>query len=184
MEEPEPMGEGNLHLPDLSLNALELAPLLLDCALCIRDGQGGVRRCAILEVEAYHGFEDRASHAHRGRTPRNAVMFGPPGYWYVYLCYGVHWLLNLVSAEQDYPSAVLIRGVEGVQGPGRLTHALGIDQRFNTKHCSEATGLWLEPLPLQAPQRRLAVQSTPRIGVAYAGPEWASVPWRFMREVG
>ncbi|MEQ9825303.1 MAG: DNA-3-methyladenine glycosylase [Puniceicoccaceae bacterium] len=183
MKEDESNHGGALRLPDLSLNALELAPLLLDCALCIRGGQGEVRRCAILEVEAYHGFEDRASHAHRGRTPRNAVMFGPPGYWYVYLCYGVHLLLNLVSAEQDYPSAVLIRGVEGFQGPGRLTKALGIDQHYNTKHCSEATGLWLEPLPLQAPQRQLPVRCTPRIGVTYAGPEWASVPWRFMREV-
>lgn len=168
-------------LPDLSLNALEVAPLLLNCALCVRAPDGSVVRRAIAEVEAYHGFDDRASHAHRGMTPRNSVMFGPPGQWYVYLCYGVHWLLNLVTAAEGYPSAVLIRGVEGLRGPGRLTKGLTIDRRFNAQPCAQASGLWIEPLPADAQHCLLPVRSTPRIGVDYAGSEWSSMPWRFVR---
>jgi DNA-3-methyladenine glycosylase len=80
----------------------------------------------VTEVEAYDGPADLASHAARGRTPRNTVMFGEPGVWYIYLCYGVYWLANIVTGPPDYPAAILIRGVEGVSGPGRLTRHLGI----------------------------------------------------------
>ena len=162
---------------DLNRNALEVAPDLLQCNLCIKGPDGTVIRLRLCEVEAYHGFEDKASHAHRGKTPRNAVMFGPPGHWYVYLCYGVHWLLNLVTAEEDYPSAVLVRGVGTYSGPGKLTKALGIDKRFDGKPCSRDTGLWIEPIS-EAPSSEF--YTTPRIGVDSAGPEWAGKPWRFV----
>ena len=162
---------------DLNRNALEVAPDLLQCNLCIKGPDATVTRLRLCEVEAYHGFEDKASHAHRGKTPRNAVMFGPPGYWYVYLCYGVHWLLNLVTAEEDYPSAVLIRGVGPYNGPGKLTKALGIDKRFDGKPCNCDTGLWIEPIrEVSSPK----FHTTPRIGVDSAGPEWAGKPWRFV----
>ncbi len=170
-------------IPDLSQHALDVAPQLLDCALCVVDPtSGSVQRLAITEVEAYHGFDDKASHAHRGMTARNAVMFGPPGHWYVYLCYGVHWLLNLVTAEAGYPSAVLIRGVQGSNGPGKLTRALGIDKRFNSASCSVQSGLWIESLPADHGMRQSAVKCSGRIGVGYAGDHWAQVPWRFYRE--
>ena len=166
---------------DLNRNALEVAPDLLRCDLCLRDGNDDTLRFPIREVEAYHGFEDKASHAHRGKTPRNAVMFGPPGHWYVYLCYGVHWLLNLVTAEAGYPSAVLIRGVGEFDGPGKLTKALGIDKRYDGMACDSESGLWIEQISdVKSENYTLKYAKTPRIGVSSAGPEWAAKPWRFV----
>lgn len=137
----------------------------------------------ITEVEAYDGPEDKACHASRGRTARTSVLFGPPGHWYVYLCYGIHEMLNLVTGPEGYPAAVLIRGVEGFVGPGRVTKALGIDRRFNTRPADRAAGLWIER-PSRAPDPA-QILATPRIGVDYAGLEWASKPWRFvLRTVG
>jgi len=170
-------------VPDLHRNALDVAPDLLNCALCVRNEEGAVIRRVITEVEAYHGFEDKASHAHRGMTRRNAVMFGPAGYWYVYLCYGVHWLLNLVTAEAGYPSAVLIRGIEFSPGPGKLTKSLGIDKRFDGSICEEISGLWIEPLASDHPMLGCEIITSGRVGVAYAGEYWASMPWRFYRKV-
>lgn len=163
---------------DLNRNALKVAPDLLGTNLCILRGDE-VIRLSINEVEAYHGFEDKASHAHRGKTPRNAVMFGPPGYWYVYLCYGVHWLLNLVTAEEDYPSAVLIRGVGPYDGPGKLTKALGIGRNYDGKPACLGTGLWIEPVDSKP---KFKTVRTPRIGIDSAGPKWASKKWRFVTE--
>ncbi len=130
----------------------------------------------ITEVEAYDGPHDKASHASKGRTARTAVMFGPAGHWYVYLCYGMHWMLNIVTGQEDYPAAVLIRGVEGYVGPGRVTKALGVDRTQNTLSATRASGLWIEDRGVQVPRRRIA--TAPRIGVAYA-KEWADKPWRY-----
>lgn len=132
----------------------------------------------IVEVEAYDGPKDRACHASRGRTPRTDVMFRPGGMWYVYLCYGVHEMLNLVTGPRDYPAAILIRGVEGVSGPGRVTRALGIDRRFNGKTVARATGLWLEDDGFAVPAAK--IEATPRIGINYAGEPWVSKPWRLV----
>jgi DNA-3-methyladenine glycosylase len=145
----------------------------------VRARRGRETAVLITEVEAYDGPRDRASHAHadRGRTPRNAVMFGPGGQWYVYLCYGVHEMLNLVTGPRDYPAAILIRGVEGVIGPGRVTRALGIDRKLNAKAATPASGLWIEDRGVRVPRR--LIHATPRIGVDYAGPVWAAKKWRF-----
>ncbi|MDQ8202394.1 DNA-3-methyladenine glycosylase [Pelagicoccus sp. SDUM812003] len=138
----------------------------------------GVRSClAITETEAYDGPEDLACHASKGRTTRTEVMFGPAGRWYVYLVYGMHEMLNLVTGPEGYPAAILIRGVEGLSGPGRLTKALGIDRRFNAQPASPATGLHLEDA---TPAPDGEVIATPRIGVAYAGPDWSQRPYRFV----
>jgi DNA-3-methyladenine glycosylase len=139
---------------------------------------GGEVAAMITEVEAYDGPRDRASHASRGRTPRNAVMFGPGGVWYVYLCYGVHEMLNLVTGPDEYPAAVLIRGVEGVAGPGRVTRVFGIDRRHNGTACAPAGGLWIEDRGVRL--RRGAIKAMPRVGVDYAGPVWAGKRWRFV----
>jgi DNA-3-methyladenine glycosylase len=134
----------------------------------------------ITEVEAYCGPLDRASHASRGPTPRNRGMFGPPGYWYVYLCYGVHWMLNLVTGPDGYPSAVLLRGVEDFSGPGRLTRAFQITKIFDGRTCSRGTGLWIEgPAKVLPDWRR---RRGPRIGVDYAGPQWSAKPYRWWLE--
>lgn len=132
----------------------------------------------ITEVEAYQGEEDLACHARFGRTPRNSVMYGPGGYWYVFLCYGVHEMLNLVTGPEGYPAAVLIRGLQGLPGPGRLTRKLGIDRRFQGAPAVRATGLWIEDRGV-APHTS-TITTGPRIGVDYAGPRWASMPWRFV----
>lgn len=131
----------------------------------------------ITEVEAYDGPLDKASHASKGRTPRNEVMFGPAGRWYVYLVYGMHSMLNIVTVKENYPAAILIRGTREVKGPGRLTRELGIDRHFNTLPAEPSSNLWIEDRDLVVPKRQ--IERLPRVGVDYAG-EWAKKPWRFV----
>jgi DNA-3-methyladenine glycosylase len=131
----------------------------------------------ITEVEAYDGFEDKASHAHKGETPRNRIMFGEAGYWYVYLCYGMYYMLNVVTGEKGYPAAILIRGVEGFSGPGRLTRGLEITKEENTKIALPESGLWIEDRGVKIPKSK--IKRTPRIGVNYA-KEWTDKPYRFL----
>ncbi len=145
----------------------------------VRRGRGGRETAHLItETEAYDGERDLACHARAGRTRRTEVMYAAGGVWYVYLCYGVHELLNLVTGPRDRPAAVLIRGVAEWSGPGRLTKALRIDRRLNGRPATRATGLWLEDRGGRVP--RGAIQATPRIGVAYAGPVWAKKRWRFV----
>jgi DNA-3-methyladenine glycosylase len=134
----------------------------------------------ITEVEAYDGERDQACHANKGRTKRTEVMYQAGGIWYVYLCYGVHEMLNLVTGPADYPAAVLIRGVDGIAGPGRLTKHLQIDRQLNGCPARPKSGLHLEDTGLEIPRRHL--KASPRIGVNYAGPRWAGKPWRFWFE--
>ncbi len=148
----------------------------------VRRRRGKTEAFMIVETEAYDGFADKASHAHRGKTARNEVMFREAGHIYVYFTYGMHWMLNLVAGRFGYPSAVLIRGVSGVSGPARLTKALGIDRNLNGKLLSGAAGLWVEDRGVRPPLSRIL--RTPRIGIRYAA-EWAKKPWRFvLRESG
>lgn len=149
---------------------------LLGCRLVVRGRDGRVSRHVVCETEAYLGAHDLACHGARGMTPRNAVMFGAAGVWYVYLCYGLHWMLNVVTGAEGVPAAVLIRGVGGHVGPGRLTKALGIGRAFDGLPAARSSGLWLEAGP-PAPPRFVA--RTPRIGVGYAGA-WATKPLRFV----
>jgi len=155
---------------------LNVARELLGARLTVRDSVGRISRHAIVEVEAYDGPEDLASHASRGRTERNAPMFGPPGHWYVYLCYGMHWMLNVVTGPVGYPAAVLIRGLEDVSGPARLTRSLGIDRRFDSSSANRRNGLWIETGRIVSD---VEVRRLPRIGVDYAG-DWAARPYRFI----
>jgi len=139
----------------------------------------GRRKIALMitETEAYHGFKDKASHAIRGQTQRNAPMFDRPGTIYIYLIYGMYWMLNITCGKEKYPAAVLIRGLEGVKGPGRLAKALKIDRKLNGKKLGRANGLWIEDRGVKISPRHIA--KTPRIGVSYA-EEWAHKPWRFV----
>ena len=156
---------------------VKLARGLLGKLLVRRHADGTITRHRITEVEAYDGEKDLACHASKGRTKRTAVMYAPGGVWYVYLCYGVHEMLNLVTGPLDYPAAILIRGVEGVSGPGRVTRHLGIDRALNGAPITAAAGLWLEDDGFAVPRKLF--RKGPRIGVAYAGPVWAAKPWRF-----
>jgi DNA-3-methyladenine glycosylase len=132
----------------------------------------------ITEVEAYDGPNDKASHACRGETKRTKVMFGEAGVWYVYLCYGIHEMLNIVTGEVGYPAAILIRGVEGYSGPARLTKFLKIDRTLNNKKAISSSGLWIEDRGEKISQKD--IKRTPRIGVAYAGPIWSQKKYRFL----
>lgn len=155
-----------------------LARALLGKHLVRRYADGRVDGRMIVETEAYDGEGDLACHARVGRTKRTEVMYAAGGVWYVYLCYGVHEMLNLVVGPRDWPAAVLIRGVEGAVGPGRLTKAMAIGREFNGAVATEEkTGLWIEDRGVVVPRR--AVTAGPRVGVAYAGPVWAAKPWRF-----
>ena len=150
---------------------------LLGASLVVRAADGRLTRHMVFETEAYLGAHDLACHGSRGLTKRNATMFGPAGHWYVYLCYGMHWMLNIVTGKEGVPAAVLIRGVGDHVGPGRLTKALGIDHSFDGRLASRRAGLWLEASGIAVPRR--LIERTPRIGVGYAG-EWAEKPLRFV----
>lgn len=130
----------------------------------------------IMDVEAYVGHHDKASHASRGKTIRNTPMFEEAGHWYVYFTYGMHWMLNIVTEKKDYPAAILIRGVEGINGPARLTKFLEIDKKLNGKLASHKSGLWIEDRGIKISPRQIS--KSKRIGVPYAG-EWEDKLWRF-----
>ena len=172
--------------------AVELAAELLGARL-VHDAPDGAVGGRIVEVEAYRGPEDLAAHSARGRTARNAVMFGPPGHLYVYLIYGLHHCLNVVAGPGDKPEAVLIRALEIdegrdiarrrrgervpelrlASGPGNVGQALGVDRGHN------GIDLLTGPVRLEPRHgRRPIIRRGPRIGVDYAGP-WASRPLRF-----
>ncbi len=145
---------------------------------------GGVRRAArVVETEAYHGPLDRASHAFRGPTPRAGIMFGGAGVAYVYVIYGNHGCLNVITGEPGEPSAVLLRAAEpltgclhSTRGPGNLCRALAIGlERHNGLDLGGAT-LFFERD--DRPAGRVVV--TPRVNVASAGPRWAARRWRFL----
>jgi len=146
----------------------------------VREHDGRLRAGRIIEVEAYIGTEDKACHASKGRTARTDVLFGPPGHAYVYLCYGMYEMLNVVTEQEGFPAAILLRAVEYegglIDGPGRLTRAFDIDRRLNRCDLTLGQSLWFEDRGEAVPTGLL--HSHPRIGVDYAG-EWAQKPWRF-----
>lgn len=138
----------------------------------------GELRLRISETEAYCGESDTACHAHRGRTPRTEVLYMEGGTIYVYLCYGIHWLLNIVTGEADQPEAVLIRACEGAPGPGRLTKALKITGALN---CADVTA---SELRIETDDVPVEVTTAPRVGINYASPEDIARPWRFILKDG
>ena len=178
------MLSNNTILQDSFFNqpTLRVAEALIG-KLLVHSHGGKTESGFIAEVEAYDGFDDQASHAHRGRTERNAVMFGPAGYWYVYRVYGMHWMLNIVTGRENFPAAVLVRGIrmrDGTHydGPGKLTRAYGITDTYNKTQATPASSLWIEDHGMIVPKR--AIRKTPRIGVDYAGPVWSQKPYRFV----
>ncbi len=163
---------------------LKVASNLLGKYLVRKLSEGRTLIGRIIETEAYLGFQDRASHAFGGKTPRNEVMFGKPGYSYIYLIYGRYWCLNVVTEKEGYPAAVLIRGVEAfgsqdrlvLDGPGKVCRFFQIDNSLNKKDLTKLGELGIEDRGEVIPKKD--IKKSPRIGVDYAG-ESAKLPWRF-----
>ncbi len=163
----------------------------------VHEAEGQRVAGVILETEAYIGEEDDACHARAGLTDRTAPLYGPPGHAYVYLNYGIHWLFNCVTEAPGCPAAVLIRALRPVEGrakirlrrqgrnegewmdgPGKLTQALGVDKRHNGLDlCDPHSRLFIEP---GTPVSDSGVTTTPRVGLNKVIEPWKSVPWRFV----
>jgi DNA-3-methyladenine glycosylase len=155
-------------------DVLMVAPDLIGKVLC-RKHKKGLLSLTITEVEAYRGIEDQASHARFGKTARNAVMFDKGGLVYVYLIYGMYWMLNFVTGLQDHPQAVLIRGITGFDGPGKITRALDIDKTFYRENLADSERIWVENRDIKP-----HIIQGPRLGIDYAGEPWKNMPWRFI----
>jgi DNA-3-methyladenine glycosylase len=156
-------------------DVLEVAPELLGKILVRRYDDGRIRRFVISETEAYHGTEDLACHASKGRTPRTEVMFRPGGFIYVYFVYGMYWMLNFVTGNEGNASAVLIRGLDGTHGPGKVGKILQLDRSFYAENLATSQRLWIENS-----DSSVSFTTHPRIGIRYAGEPWTSMPWRYI----
>ena len=155
-------------------DVLEVAPELVGKRLVRRLKGSGTFSSLITEVEAYRGEEDLACHASRGRTRRTEIMYHGGGKVYVYLIYGMYWMLNIVTGKPGEPQAVLIRGLADLAGPGRITKKLKIDRSFYGEDLCDSHRLWIEP-----GADEVSVKTDQRIGIDYAGDYWKSRPWRF-----
>ncbi len=156
-------------------DCLELAPNLVGKILVRRLDNGEEIRVRITETEAYRGTEDKACHASKGRTPRTELLYRESGVIYVYLCYGIHWLMNVISGEPEQPQGVLFRAGEGFTGPAKLTKRLQIDKSFNGESFVDNPRIWIED-----DGRHFDIRTDKRVGIDYAGEEWVSKPWRFI----
>lgn len=132
------------------------------------------RRLRISETECYCGEKDTACHARFGRTPRTEVLYGKPGTVYLYLCYGIHWLLNIVTGAEGEPEAVLIRACFDAPGPGKLTKALGLDGTWNRESVLTSEELWIGDDGV-----RFEILPDTRVGIGYASEEDQNRLWRF-----
>jgi DNA-3-methyladenine glycosylase len=174
-------------------NTITVARELLGTRL-VREFNGTVLSGMITETEAYLGTNDSASHASKGRTPRNSVMFGPAGVAYVYFVYGLHFMLNIVTEPEGNPCAVLIRAIKPItglaqmealrgkkgkdlsDGPAKLCQALAIDKSLNGWDVTKGKLMWLE---FHRAVRADSIKSGSRIGIDYASPEDREAPRRF-----
>ena len=153
-------------------DVLTVAPELLGKILVCKVGDN-FHRYRISETEAYRNVEDLACHASKGRTTRTEAMYHTGGVLYVYLIYGMYWMLNVVTGCENEPQAVLIRGLEGLYGPGRLTRKLQINKSYYNEDLTLSSRIWIEDDGFNP-----LYQTGMRIGVDYAG-EWKDKLWRF-----
>ena len=155
-----------------------VAPDLIGCWLVKRQCDGSLLRGVVVETEAY-SQEEPACHGYRSRTKRNATLFGPPGHWYVYLTYGIHHCVNVVTGRDDWANGVLLRAIalpyeppRTAAGPGLLARRFGIKQSFNARLVSESSGLWLSGATRQPSN---IVQAS-RVGIK----QGLDLPWRWL----
>ncbi len=156
-------------------DVLEVAPELLGKYLVRNYETIGSVRYLITEVEAYRGEEDKACHANKGRTKRTGIMYHEGGKIYVYLVYGMYWMLNFVTGEKDNPQAVLIRGIENFKGPGILSRELKVNNSFYGEDLINSNRIWIEDS-----YKKNDFYTASRVGIDYAGDKWKNKPWRFI----
>ena len=154
--------------------AFEAAPELLGKFLC-RKLNGKLVKLRITETECYYGESDSACHAHKGKTKRTRVMYENGGLAYIYLCYGIHNMLNVVTGLKNFPQAVLIRGAGEFNGPGKLTKALKIDRNLNWENLMDSDNLWIEDDGV-----KYSYVTDRRVGIAYAQEADRNRLWRFL----
>lgn len=158
-------------------DCLEVAPELVGKILVRRLPDGTELRERIAETEAYRGEEDKACHASKGRTPRTELLYGKSGIIYIYLCYGMHWLMNVITGDEETPQGVLIRAGEKHNGPAKLTKALQITGAYNGQSIHGNSEIWLEDDGCSP-----KITTAPRVGIDYAGDYWKNIEWRFIAE--
>jgi DNA-3-methyladenine glycosylase len=158
-----------------SRDVLKVAPELLGKYVVRNQKVSGIARYLITEVEAYRGEEDKACHASKGRTKRTEIMYHEGGKIYVYLVYGMYWMLNIVTGEKDNPQAVLIRGIENFKGPGILSDELKVNNSFYGEDLISSNRIWIENS-----NKKNDFFTAPRIGIGYACNKWKNKPWRFV----
>lgn len=151
-------------------HALEVAPDLVGKLLVHND-----KVLRISETEAYCGVTDTACHASKGRTRRTEVLYADAGTIYIYLCYGMHWLMNVITGDVDDPQGVLIRACVEAEGPGKLTKKLGITGELNRGSVVDSKELWIADDGF-----RCTVRTDKRVGIGYASREDQDKPWRFV----
>ena len=156
-----------------------MAPALLGKLLCRalldENGKITVLKYRITETECYFGEDDTACHAHKGKTERTKTMYEEGGIAYVYLCYGMHSLLNIVSGPKEFPEAVLIRGISGYNGPGKLTKAMNITREHNGEDLCTSNRIWIEDDGFE-----VQYYADKRVGIDYATDEYRNVKWRYI----
>lgn len=157
-------------------DVLEVAPNLIGKVLYRKSDQNLIKSYIITETEAYRGEEDLACHACKGKTVRTEVMYRQGGVVYVYLIYGMYWMLNFVTGKTDYPQAVLIRCLDGFSGPGKVGRELKLDKSFYGENLGLSDRIWIEDHGLPSNYK-----TDIRVGIDYAGDLWKNKPWRFIR---
>lgn len=167
---PEKINDRAFFERDCTIVAAELVGKIL-----VRDTGKGEIRLRITEAEAYRGEDDTACHAYKRRTARTEVLYGKAGILYVYLCYGIHWMLNIVTGQEENAQAVLIRACEEAPGPGRLTRALNINGSFNGRDLLCDSRLRLEDDGLC-----YRIIAKKRVGIDYAQQRDVDRLWRFV----
>lgn len=156
-------------------DAVTVAEKLLGKILVRKWDDGTETRYRITETEAYLGEEDLACHASKGRTPRTEIMYSAGGHVYVYLIYGMYWMLNVVTGDENHPQAVLIRGIDNIIGSGKVGRELKMDKSFYGEDLLTSNHIWIKDAP-----DVIDFTTAHRIGIDYAGDEWKNKLWRFI----
>ena len=190
------MPDSRLKNSFFARDTVEVARNLLGKRL-VREANGCRISGIITETEAYRGEDDQACHAKAGRTPRTEIMFGPPGWTYIYFIYGMHWLLNFVTEPEGFPGAVLIRAIEPEEGldfiasrrknqprkawtdgPAKICQGLSIDGNLNgLDTCQEDSLIYIER---QYEVQPALIEAGPRVGLSAVPEPWKSIAWRFV----